>query len=268
MTISINYYNKSDDDKKLFLEIEYCQHYKSIDTIAKELGSYPKHIKSEMERLLIPFRTRSETQKLLLQHGKIPHPTLGKVRTEQEKLNISESMGNYWIGLSKEEIEQRSEAGKANYNSKTEEEKAEMHKLATKAILKAAKHGSKLEHYLHENLIKEGFKVDFHKEQFIIRERLQIDLFLPELNIAIEIDGPSHYEAVWGDKNFAQSSKSDDIKTGLILGKGLVFIRIKHQRVKSQKYLRDTFTRLKNTILQIKENFPEEGHRLIILGET
>jgi very-short-patch-repair endonuclease len=267
MTISINYCNKSDDDKKYFLESEYHQHHKSISTIAKEIGSYSKYIRAEMERLSVPMRTRSETQKLLLKSGKIAHPTLGKTRTDQEKLNISESMGNYWTGLSREELERRSQAGKINYNNKTEEEKNEMHKLATKAILKAAKSGSKLEHYLHKNLIKEGFKVDFHKEQFIIRERLQIDLFLPELNIAIEIDGPSHYEAVWGNDNFTQSSKSDDIKTGLILGKGLVLIRLKHQRVKSQKYLRDTFTKLKDIILQIKNKFPEEGHRLIELGE-
>jgi len=267
MTTSTNYYDKSDDDKKNFLSAEYHQYYKSIHTIAAELGSYPKYIKSEMERLCIPLRTRSETQKLLLKNGKTVHPTKGKKRTDKEKLNISESMGNYWTTLSKEEIQHRSEAGRANYNGKTEEEKKDMHQLSTKAILHAAKFGSKLEHYLHEKLVAEGFRVDFHKEQFIIRERLQIDLFLPELNIAIEIDGPSHYEAVWGDENFAQSSKSDNIKTGLILGRGLVLIRLKHQRVKSQKYLRDTFTQLKDTILKIKANFPEEGHRLIMLGE-
>jgi very-short-patch-repair endonuclease len=75
-------------------------------------------------------------------------------------------------------------------------------------------------------LLKNGYKVEFHKERLVRNERLQIDMILPEHNIAIEIDGPSHIRPVWGEENFERNKRSDDQKTGLLLGLGFTLIRL------------------------------------------
>lgn len=99
--------------------------------------------------------------------------------------------------------------------------------LANQAVRQSSKKGSKLEHFLLENLIADGYKVEFHKEQLLANTKLQIDLFLPTMSIAIEVDGPSHFLPVWGQDTLAKNQKYDKKKTGLIIGKGLKLIRIK-----------------------------------------
>ena len=47
--------------------------------------------------------------------------------------------------------------------------------------------GPKLEHYILQSLIKDGYKVDFHKEQVLSNTKLQIDLFLPTMNVAMRL---------------------------------------------------------------------------------
>ena len=79
-------------------------------------------------------------------------------------------------------------------------------------------------------MIKDSYKVDFHKEQTLSNTKLQIDLFLPSMNIAIEVDGPSHFEPVWGDDSLKRNKKYDNKKEGLITGKGWHLIRIKQQK--------------------------------------
>jgi very-short-patch-repair endonuclease len=84
--------------------------------------------------------------------------------------------------------------------------------------------------YEENYLLKNGYKTDFHKEHILSNTKLQIDLFLPTMNIAIEVDGPSHFLPVWGDDVLLKNQKYDKKKTGLIIGKGLSLIRIKQTR--------------------------------------
>mgnify|MGYP003325369255 CR=1 FL=1 len=98
---------------------------------------------------------------------------------------------------------------------------------ANLAVRESSKKGSKLEHFLLNKLINNGYKVDFHKEQFLVNTKLQIDLFLPKLNIAIEVDGPSHFSPVWGEEVLKRNIAYDQKKSGLIIGRGYSLIRVK-----------------------------------------
>ena len=104
-----------------------------------------------------------------------------------------------------------------------------MQKLAIKAVRKTSKEGSKLEKFILNGLLQNGYKVDFHKEQLLSNTKLQLDIFLPVLNIAIEIDGPSHFAPVWGDDALAKNQDYDQKKAGLLIGKGIKLIRIKQE---------------------------------------
>ena len=113
----------------------------------------------------------------------------------------------------------------------------------------------------------EGYRVEFHKEHMLVNERLEIDLFIPELSVAIEGDGPSHFEPVWGEEALEKTQSSDRQKSGLILSMGLVLIRIKHTKGLSEKYKRETLADLKNELEKIKRRIPKKHERFIEIGE-
>ena len=100
-----------------------------------------------------------------------------------------------------------------------------------------------------------------------MRERLQIDLFLPQLNVAIEVDGPSHFEPVWGEDVLRKNQKRDAEKTGLLLERGCCIIRVRQKQALSKKYKRDVLRQVLQTVDAINGKFPPRGKRHIILGE-
>jgi very-short-patch-repair endonuclease len=74
------------------------------------------------------------------------------------------------------------------------------------------------------------------------------------MNVAIEIDGPSHFLPVWGDDALKRNQKYDQKKTGLLLGKGLSLIRVKQQHDYSNARALLVYNKLKIAIDIIKDN--------------
>ena len=146
-------------------------------------------------------------------------------------------------------------------------EKDNILQKANEGVRKASKLGSKLEIYIFEKLLADGYRTEFHKEQMLVTTKLQIDIFLPTMNTAIEIDGPSHFEPVWGDESLARNVKYDNKKTGLILGKGLVLIRIKQTKDFSRSRASLIYEQLRIELDKIKIEFPT-NNRIIELGDT
>jgi len=248
---------------KEYLELEYIQNGRSIPEIASAHNTYANAVLRKMKKFGIERRDRSASQKNALDKGRIEHPTLGKEMSEESKIKISEGIAKVWDELTPEERQRRSEMGKEHWEKKTYQERKEFNRKGTTACRTAAKKGTKLELYLQEKLIKDGFPVQLHKEQFLLNGRLQIDLFIPTLKVAIEIDGPSHREAIWGQKSLNRNIKADREKSGLILNSGLVMLRVRAKPRVSDKYCRDLYTLIKEKLDQIKTKYPEREDRLI-----
>jgi len=239
----------------------YKNQNKSTYEIAKEFDTYPNKIRRVLIKNGCEMKDKSQAQKNALKKGVAEHPTKGKQRSEETKLKISESQAKVWDNLSPEERLQRSLIGKESWNKKTLEERSVFLQKAGDAIRHAAKTGSKLEKYLLEALINEGFRVEFHKDQWLQNAELEIDLYIPELKTVIEVDGPSHFEPVWGHENLARNQLSDMQKDGLVLRQGMVMVRIKQTKRLSQKYMRDTLDRLLELLNRIGESYPPENER-------
>jgi very-short-patch-repair endonuclease len=222
-----NYENYSDIDKKQILNTLYVKEKKSFSDIAELLHTYSNKIRRDAIKYKIPIRNKSEAQSNAIKTGAHKHPTKGTSRSDDTKSKIGLSVMKSWEGLSAQEIQKRKQTAKELWDNLTDDEKQYRLNLANKAVRDSSKTGSKLELYLLDRLLADGFKVDFHKEQMLLTTKLQIDLFLPTMNIAIEIDGPSHFLPVWGDDTLKRNQKYDNKKSGLILGKGLKLIRIK-----------------------------------------
>jgi len=222
-----NYNSYSDYDKQKLIQKMYVKQKLSFSTIAQELNTYANKVRRDAIKYKIPIRDKSQAQSNALATGAHKHPTKGTQRTETTKSKIGKSVMEAWDNIDEKELARRKRNSKKLWNSLSEDEKQNRLNLANQAVRNSSKTGSKLEHYLLEQLIKDGYKVDFHKEQILSNTKLQIDLFLPTMNIALEVDGPSHFLPVWGDEVLAKNQKYDKKKTGLIIGKGLKLIRIK-----------------------------------------
>jgi very-short-patch-repair endonuclease len=248
----------SDNDlKRLYLEEN-----KSFQEIAEEYNTYPNRVRRDAIKIGISIRSKSEAQKLALETGKHKHPTKGTTRSKETKEKIGSSVMNSWESLEASELKRRKELAKNNWDNLSEEEKQLRFNKANEAVRVSSKLGSKLEKYLLENLVTNNYKTIPHKEHILSNTKLHIDLFLPELNIAVEVDGPSHFLPVWGEEALKRNQQYDNKKTGLLIGKGINLIRIKQQKDFSKSRAKMIFGRLIKAIEDIRnqrENYIEIG---------
>jgi very-short-patch-repair endonuclease len=75
---------------------------------------------------------------------------------------------------------------------------------------------------------------------------------IPSINVAIEIDGPSHFLPVWGDNALQRNQKYDKKKEGLMIGKGLTLIRIQQNKDFSKARAVLAYEKVKKILLDIE----------------
>lgn len=262
-----NYNDLNDNAKKDILLKEYSDLKKSFQEIALIYNTYANKLRRDAIKFDISIRSKSDAQKNALTKGVAKHPTKGKERSEDEKVKIGFGVMKNWENLDKKTLDSRKKKAKDNWEKLSDDEKSNMISSANAAVRTASKNGSKLEKFILECLLTDGYKVDFHKEQTLSNTKLQIDLFLPKLNVAIEVDGPSHYEPVWGEDALERNKSYDNKKTGLILGKGSVLIRLKQTKDFSPSRARVLYNQTKDILEKIKNKFPDKDDRYFQLGE-
>lgn len=239
---------------------------KSIGEIAKELNTYPNKIRRILIKLGAKMKTKSEAQKLALQSGRHKHPTKGKERDESTKLKISNSVADYWENMDENDYQERVEKGQKQWENMSETEKHELQKAAGDAVRKAAKEGSKMEKYIYEELVSNGYTVQFHRKGLIINEDLEVDIFVVDLETIIEIDGPAHFLPIWGQESLNKHIKADAHKNGLLLSNGYIVLRIKNMAKSiSEKKRRDAAQEILKTLKKIENKKPSKNNRYIEL---
>ena len=249
---------------KEFIIDQYTNHKKSTYEIAQELKTYPNKIRRALNTLGVELRDKSKAQTVAIQSGRHEHPTKGKKRTEAEKVAISNGMATYWDEMEESERERRSKISKKQWQEMSEEEKANLRKLAAEAVRKASKEGSKIEKFIYEGLTKAGYDVIFHKRGLVANDKLEVDLFVPSLKTAIEIDGPAHFLPIWGQENLVRHIRADAQKAGLLINRGFVVLRVKNIiRNLSQKNMRETLAGVVEQLEKIEKKFPPATKRLI-----
>lgn len=242
--------NKNDRLKK-YQEYYYDQKL-SWSKIAEMCGTNSNRVRRDATKLGIVSRDKSEAQKIAIEEGRHEHPTKGKVRSDETKLKISESQGAVWDSLSEEEKEHRSKIGLEAWNKKTDREKAEFFKKSTQAVQEASRKGSKVESYVFDFLLENGYRVKRHKEHILKNEKFHIDLYVEDVALAIEIDGPMHFEPVYGEEKLQKRQAADFQKNGLILSSGMALVRVKLVKRQSQRYLREITEKILSVIESLK----------------
>ena len=248
-----DYKDLNEYQKKEMISKQYEVNKQSFQDIASMYNTYANKVRRDAIKFKIKIRDKSEAQKNALDSGKTYHPTKGKTRSEKTKDKIGQSVLKSWEKLTDKQLDDRKIKARLNWENKTEDEKQQILKEANMAVRESSKKGTKLENFLLEQLLAIGYVVEFHKEQSILNTKLQIDLFLPAFSIAIEVDGPSHFEPVWGNDSLKRNKKYDNKKTGLILGKGWNLIRIKQTKDFSKSRALLVFNKLLESIQKVKD---------------
>lgn len=262
-----SYNNLSDIDKKALIEKLYLHENKSLQDIAKQYNTYANKIRRDAKSFGIKMRNKSEAQKNALKTGNHKHPTKGTTRSQETKDKIGYKILDNWSNMTDTELENRKEKAKKNWEALSQDQKDLMLKSANNAVRLTSKVGSKLEKYLLNFLLENNIKVDFHKEQTLSNTKLQIDLFLPSIDTAIEIDGPSHFLPVWGNDTLKKNIVYDNKKQGLIVGRGWVLIRIKQTKDFSKSRAKIIGNKLLNIIRTIQDKFPEPDNRIFTIED-
>lgn len=261
---SIKYEQLNDFQKQQLLDKLYIKEELSFQDISDKYDTYPNKLRRDAKKFNIKIRDKSEAQKNALKTGKHKHPTKGTKRSSGVKAKIGKSVMNSWDNLSEHELEKRRQKSKDNWESMEDDTRAEILRMANEAARLSSKTGSKLEKFLLDKLLEDGHKVDFHKEQMLSNTRLQVDLFLPTMNLAIEVDGPSHFSPIWGQEALQRNQKYDEKKNGLLTGKGLGLIRIKQTKDFSTSRANIIYQKIveiinqqifkKNSLIEIEDN--------------
>lgn len=259
-----DYANLQEKEKIKLIQERYVKKNESFREIAQDLNTYPNRILRDAKKFNIPIKSKSQAQKNALKSGKHKHPTKGRSRSETEKNKIGLGVMKNWENMSDKDLKNKKLKAKKSWEKRSNDEKNNILVKANQAIRESSKKGSKLEHFILQHLISEGFKVDFHKEQFLVNTKLQIDLFLPKMNIAIEVDGPSHFAPVWGEQSLQRNIEYDKKKTGLILGKGYKLIRVKQKKDFSKSRASVVCTKLSQAL----SNIDKVKTKVIEIGDT
>tara|TARA_R100000008_G_scaffold47731_1_gene28275 strand:- start:569 stop:1348 length:780 start_codon:yes stop_codon:yes gene_type:complete len=237
----------------------------STYSIAKELGTYPKKIERILKKNGHELRSKAEAQSLAIKSGRTKHPTKGKKRSEEEKLKISVGGEKRWKEMPADKKDKFSKQAKKRWENIPPDKKRTMQENAGRALRIASIEGSKAEKALKNRLSGEGYDVMLHKKN-LIEGNFEIDLFLPEINTIIEIDGPQHFVPIFGEDKLKETIKFDSIKNGLLLKKGFCVIRIKYMcKHISQSVERKLWDLVSTEVDKIRKKFPPRSKRFIEL---
>jgi very-short-patch-repair endonuclease len=224
---------------------------KSVPEIAEEFSTYPMRVYRILKKNNVSMRDRAECQSLAISKGRAKHPTKGKPMSESSKEALSESRSLAWQTMSKSKKEAFKEKAKERWDSLSENHKAEMQKKAAEALRKAAIEGSDIEKYIRKMLISKGYNVTIHRDN--LGGEFEVDIFLKDQKIAIEIDGPLHFLPIFGEEKLQKTIKQDTIKNGLLLSKGIHVVRIKCVNKNfSNKAKRDIWLSLEKVLQDIE----------------
>lgn len=237
---------------------------KSTHQLAKELDTYPAKISRAMKKLGIKPRSKSEAQTQALASGRHKHPTKGTKHSLETRIKISEAVSSAWDEIDEAERERRKQVAKDLWDAMPDSQKEALRKAATAAVREAAVKGSKMELFLEKHLRGEGYDVILHETKLLQNDKLEIDLFLPSLSVAIEVDGPGHFYPIYGQDKLNKQMKADADKAGLILANGMCIIRIKHLvKNLTEKNKREVAEAVTNELEKIEKKFPERKDRYI-----
>lgn len=238
-----------DEQKQVLLDL-YEKDCLSMGAIAKLWGTNESRVRSLILKFEIPIRDRGTARKKAFESGRLQVYKNSQSPEAREK--ISKAAAERWNAnpdTKAEYSERMTEYWKQNQDKVSRRTKAGM-----EAIRKTSTEGSKMEAFLAEQLKALGHKVMTHSRHRIMDKSLHLDLLLPSINVAIEVDGICHAKAIFGQKKLVQSTLADGRKNGLLMGSGLHVIRIRYTKKFTDYSAKEVLAKLLETLTKLKSS--------------
>lgn len=213
-----------------YLVDNYTNGTKSVPEIAEEYKTYPNKVYRMMRKWGIARKDKTESQSIALKTGRIKHPTEGKERDAQTKRKIGRAVYQSNKKLSPEERRKRVDKIRELWYNLPEKTRLEYTKKSHNRIRQAGQKGSKLEREIVVALLAKGYKLQTHHKMNFIDSEMTVDILLPVEGIVIEIDGPVHFEPIFGEENFDEQIKRDLFKNEQLISEGYSLIRIQNPK--------------------------------------
>ena len=214
---------------------------KQLKTDCPQHKWYPNKILRIIKDVGI-VRTLSDAQKNAIDNGSSLHPTKGRKRTDKEKENISKGYDSYFDSMSEEEkkeyITAKKSIGKKNWDNKSEEERTNTifnMRKEQKKNMKELGSKSKIEYNIYEELKKRGHVV---KDKYVYEKTGEEIDILTGVNLAIEIDGPTHWANIYGEETFNKNIAKDLKKNEKLIAAGFFVLRVRVSSSKSSRRVR------------------------------
>jgi very-short-patch-repair endonuclease len=228
----------------------------STGAIGKMYGTFPNTIRRALNRHGIDTRTKSEAQKNFLVEN--DHPMLGRERTTNERIAISDGIQKHWDGLTEEEAdkkrEEMAERAKIKWDWMSDEEKEASIKKMHKANREKAGSGSKNENAIANILRSRGYTIVQRTTEYSPRRAFEIDIAIPSERIAIEWDGAAHYEPIYGDEALKKTIEKDGRKNSALMEYGWKVIRVRdHSTAHSLAYCKRSAEQILRAMESIKD---------------
>lgn len=204
----------------------YEKGYSTLE-IAENLNISQSKALRTLKKMGVKLRSRSEAAKISLERGVSVSPTKGKKHTQEARERMSKAREEAWVRGGEKAREEMSEMARERWKNKPIEEIAQMRSNAGRALQEAARKGSAAEKFLVDKLRANGYAVEHHNKNIVIGE-YEIDIFLPDEKVIIEIDGPHHFLPIYGEERLLKSQEYDLTKNGALISKGFTVIRIKY----------------------------------------
>ena len=244
---------------KQYLEQKYVQEQLSTQAIVKAIQAdfaavvYPNTVRRELKKLSIPLRSKSKAQSVFLENN--DHPMLGRERTEEEKLKISEGIQENWDSLDATQIEKKkqdmAERARLKWEWMSDEERKKNIEKMHKANREKSGQGSKNENLVASLLQEAGYKIAQRTTDYSPSQQFEIDIAIPKKSIAIEWDGAAHFAPIYGDKDLKRTMEKDERKNKALLSNNWTVIRCRdHSTAHSHAFCRRA---IKN-IIDVIEN--------------
>lgn len=211
----------------------YVNEMLSTYQIAEKLRSTPYQVRKALLHAGVELRSRGEATKVALDSGRMKHPTRGRKRTSREKDVISIEVQKSWSKKPADKRESHAKLARERYAGLGEGGQQRLQKMAGDGIREAARKGSRLERAVLEHLRRSGHDVAWQAELTAGGSPLKVDVLVRDARCAVEVDGPSHHEPVWGEEQLSKARAADNKKNGLLVGAGWRVIRLRQRR----KYL-------------------------------
>jgi very-short-patch-repair endonuclease len=242
-------------DSYEYLYEQYVVKKRSTKSIAEEHGTYPNTIRRCLKKHGFDIRDKSEAQKNYIEIN--GSPMLGRERTKEEKERISRGLQEFWVNLPDEQKDQirenMAESARKQWDSLSEHTKKEaiyrMH-LASKSKMYL---GSKNENLVAKMIVESGFRIHQRTTDYTPGNRFEIDIAIPDLRVAIEWDGATHFMPIYGEEHLKRVMEKDHVKDQVLVNAGWRVIRCRdHSTAHSKAFCRRAVDKILDEIEKVK----------------